>query len=52
MAQASGMLFDLSVQQMAMCAPNPDQCGGSGGCNGATAELAFDYVTGSAGMSL
>eukprot|EP01031_Cornospumella_fuschlensis_P043086 gene43086-52656_t len=49
-AQASGLLFDLSVQQMAMCAPNPDQCGGSGGCNGATAELAFDYVTGSAGL--
>jgi cathepsin L len=66
-------MFDLSVQQMAMCAPNPsktpficyfsllsnlllcsasclDHCGGSGGCAGATAELAFDYVTGSTGL--
>lgn len=49
-AKASGLLFDLSVQQMAMCAPNPNHCGGSGGCNGATCELAFDYVTNSAGL--
>ncbi len=33
-----------------MCAPNPNHCGGSGGCNGATAELAFEYVTGSKGL--
>lgn len=49
-AKATGLLFDLSVQQMAMCAPNPDSCGGTGGCNGATAELAFEYVTGSSGL--
>jgi cathepsin L len=35
---------------MAMCAPNPDQCGGVGGCEGSTAELAFDYLTKSAGF--
>lgn len=35
---------------MAMCAPNPDNCGGTGGCQGSTAELAFDYVTGSKGL--
>jgi cathepsin L len=46
----SGLLFDLSVQQMAMCAPNPDSCGGTGGCAGSTAELAFDYVTKSGGL--
>lgn len=46
----SGLLYDLSVQQMAMCAPNPDQCGGIGGCEGSTAELAFTYVSGSKGL--
>ena len=34
----------------AMCAPNPDSCGGTGGCYGSTAELAFDYVANSKGM--
>ena len=43
-AKASGLLFDLSVQQIAMCAPNPQACGGTGNCAGATAEVAFDYV--------
>ena len=46
----SGLLHELSVQQMAMCAPNPDHCGGVGGCGGSTAELAFDYLAGSAGF--
>jgi cathepsin L len=49
-AKKSGLLFDLSVQQMAMCAPNPQKCGGTGGCEGSTAEIAFDYVTKSAGL--
>jgi len=49
-AKNTGLLFDLSVQQMAFCAPNPDKCGGTGGCSGSTAEIAFDYVTGSNGM--
>jgi len=42
----TGLLYDLSPQQIAMCSPNPDQCGGTGGCGGATAEIAFDYVAG------
>lgn len=46
----SGLLYDLSVQQMAMCAPNPDHCGGIGGCQGSTAELAFSYVSSSKGL--
>jgi cathepsin L len=49
-ALSTGLMFDLSVQQMAMCAPNPDKCGGVGKCEGSTAELAFEYVTGSKGM--
>jgi len=42
-AKASGLLFDLSVEQTAFCSPNPNKCGGTGGCAGATAELAFSY---------
>ncbi len=33
-----------------MCSPNPQECGGQGGCEGATHELAFDYVSGSNGL--
>ena len=49
-AIASGTAHTLSVQQIAACSPNPDQCGGTGNCFGATAEVAFDYVAKSAGM--
>jgi cathepsin L len=49
-AIASGNLFDLSPQQIAACSPNPNHCGGSGNCKGATAEIAFDYASGSAGL--
>jgi len=49
-AIGTGLLFDLSPQQIAMCSPNPHSCGGSGGCNGATAEIAYEYVTGSNGL--
>lgn len=45
-ALSTGLLYDLSPQQIAMCTPNPDSCGGTGGCMGATSELAFDYVAG------
>jgi cathepsin L len=34
----------FSAEQIVACTPNPKQCGGSGGCGGATAELAMDYV--------
>ena len=34
----------------ASCSPNPDSCGGTGGCGGATAEIAFDYVASSSGL--
>eukprot|EP00349_Pseudokeronopsis_sp_Brazil_P008591 CAMPEP_0202968126 /NCGR_PEP_ID=MMETSP1396-20130829/13284_1 /ASSEMBLY_ACC=CAM_ASM_000872 /TAXON_ID= /ORGANISM="Pseudokeronopsis sp., Strain Brazil" /LENGTH=344 /DNA_ID=CAMNT_0049694059 /DNA_START=131 /DNA_END=1165 /DNA_ORIENTATION=+ len=49
-AIASGKLFDLSVQQTAMCSPNPNHCGGVGGCAGSTAELAFDYLSSTKGL--
>jgi cathepsin L len=34
----------FSAQQIVACTPNPRHCGGDGGCKGATAELAFDWV--------
>eukprot|EP00128_Syssomonas_multiformis_P016501 Colp12_sorted_trinity150504_noHs@2815 len=49
-AKHTGLLFDLSVQQVTSCAPNPRQCGGSGKCQGSTSQLAFDYVAASNGL--
>ena len=43
-AIATGELFTLSQQQITSCTPNPQECGGTGGCNGAIAELAIDYI--------
>lgn len=34
----------FSAQQLVNCVPNPQQCGGTGGCQGATVELAMAYV--------
>merc|ERR1719324_952604 len=39
-----GNATQLSYQQLVDCTPNPQHCGGTGGCQGATAELAFEYV--------
>jgi len=40
----------LSEQQVVSCSPNPQQCGGTGGCQGSTQPLAFNY-TETAGMT-
>ena len=34
----------FSEQEILACTPNPNQCGGTGGCSGATQELAFAYI--------
>jgi len=39
-----GNLTVLSPQNVVSCTVNPDNCGGSGGCNGAIAELGFNYI--------
>jgi cathepsin L len=49
-ALSSGLLYELSVEQIAMCAPNTQNCGGTGKCQGSTAELAFEYATNSVGL--
>ena len=34
----------LAEQQLVDCVQNPHKCGGTGGCEGATQELGFDYT--------
>lgn len=34
----------LSTQELVSCVSNPSHCGGTGGCEGATAEIAYNYV--------
>jgi cathepsin L len=43
-ALATGELQVLSEQNILGCTENPQQCGGTGGCGGATSELAFETV--------
>lgn len=47
----AGVLVELSEQQLTSCMPNPKECGGQGGCKGATAELAFDFIAQSGGIA-
>jgi len=35
----------LAPQQLVSCMDNPNQCGGTGGCSGATAELGMGYIS-------
>jgi cathepsin L len=51
-ALADKELKILAPQQLVDCTPNPKQCGGSGGCEGATAEIAMTYLMGSKGLAL
>lgn len=38
----------FSIQELVSCVPNPRSCGGTGGCEGATVELAMNYALNSA----
>jgi len=44
-AANGGPLTPLSRQNIVDCTQNPNDCGGTGGCEGATAELGFAYVS-------
>jgi len=46
-----GNLPVLSEQQILDCTPNPQQCGGTGGCSGGTPELAYDKIKQLGGLS-
>lgn len=43
-ALRTGKLYTLSPQEMVSCVDNPEHCGGTGGCSGATYELAFEFA--------
>jgi len=44
-------LVELAPQQLVSCCPNPKQCGGTGGCSGATAEVGYDYIVSNGGQT-
>jgi len=40
----SGIDVQLSAQALVDCVQNPQHCGGTGGCDGATAELGMQFI--------
>jgi len=40
----TGKRRTFAAQQIVSCMPNPQECGGQGGCRGATAGMAFEWV--------
>jgi len=47
----TGVLSVLSEQQILDCTPNPQHCGGTGGCEGGTAEIAYDRIKALGGLT-
>jgi len=43
-AEISNNSQKYSISQIIACTPNPQHCGGSGGCDGATVTLAYEYA--------
>jgi cathepsin L len=43
-SEINGYDRTFSPQELVNCVPNPHQCGGTGGCQGSTAELAMNWV--------
>lgn len=40
----NGNAVAISADHLVQCVPNPQRCGGTGGCHGATAEIAFQFM--------
>ena len=40
----TGKLMEFAPQEYVSCAPNPNQCGGTGGCQGSVQPLGFKYA--------
>merc|ERR1712179_403920 len=49
-ALKTGKLMEFSPQEFVSCAPNPNDCGGTGGCQGSIQPLGFKYAM-SAGIT-
>lgn len=43
-AELAGFSQPISYEELVDCTPNPHECGGTGGCQGSTPELAFEFV--------
>jgi len=43
-SEINGYSRTYSAQELVDCVPNPHRCGGTGGCQGSTAELAMNWV--------
>jgi len=50
-AMKHGDIMELAEQQILDCTPNPNDCGGSGGCGGGTAQLAMDRIIAMGGIT-
>ena len=48
---ATGRHETLSPQHLVSCAPNDDKCGGTGGCAGSTADVAYTWLAKSGGLA-
>jgi len=48
----TGELPTLSEQLYVSCMPNPDECGGTGGCRGAVPDLLFNFTMSDGGAML
>lgn len=47
----TGQLWTLSEQQILDCTSNPQHCGGTGGCEGGTVEVAYTSIIKAGGLS-
>jgi len=47
----TGKVVVLSEQQILDCTPNPNDCGGTGGCGGGTVELAYAKIIQMGGLT-
>lgn len=50
-ALKTGQLHVLSEQQILDCTPNPDDCGGTGGCGGGIADIAYEKIIALGGLA-
>jgi len=50
-ALATGLLTDLSEQQILDCTANTNDCGGTGGCGGGTPEIAYQQIIAMGGLA-
>jgi len=48
---STGRSEALAPQHLVSCAPNADDCGGTGGCSGSTADVAYTWLSSVGGLA-